>query len=161
QLLCAERDRRAAVAMATEIARLVGSFDEFDRTMGVAVAALPLVAAELRLAMEVSATAFGDGPWPEDGPPEQPAARSQLWDTLSRAERDVAILAAAGWPNSAIASRRHSSIRTVDAQVAGIRQKLMISSRTGIAAHIPPEFAERVRAAAEQRPQRPRRTRGR
>lgn len=161
QLLCAERDRRAAVAMATEIARLVGSFDEFDRTMGVAVAALPLVAAELRLAMEVSAAAFGDGPWPEDGPGEKPAARSQLWDTLSRAERDVAILAAAGWPNSAIASRRHSSIRTVDAQVAGIRQKLMISSRTGIAAHIPPEFAERVRAAAEQRPQRPRRTRGR
>ncbi|MBF6496028.1 LuxR C-terminal-related transcriptional regulator [Nocardia cyriacigeorgica] len=75
---------------------------------------------------------------------------------MSRAERDVAILAAAGWPNSAIAGRRHSSVRTVDAQVAGIRQKLMISSRNDIAAHIPPELAERVRAEAGQRPQRPR-----
>ncbi|NEW45118.1 LuxR family transcriptional regulator [Nocardia cyriacigeorgica] len=161
QLLCAESDRRSAVSMATEIARLVGSFDEFDRTMGVAVAAMPLVAAELRLAMEVSAAAFGEGPWPEDGLRAESARRSQLWLALSQAERDVAILAAAGWPNSAIASRRHSSIRTVDAQVAGIRQKLMISSRNDIARHVPPELAERVQRESEQRPQRPRRTRGR
>uniref|UniRef100_UPI0024545018 helix-turn-helix domain-containing protein n=1 Tax=Nocardia cyriacigeorgica TaxID=135487 RepID=UPI0024545018 len=106
--------------------------------------------------------AWGAGPRGAEGPGVPPAPpRSGLWESLSRAERDVAILAAAGWPNSAIASRRHSSVRTVDAQVAGIRQKLMISSRNDIAAHIPPELAERVRAEAGQRPQRPRRTRGR
>ncbi|WP_425301122.1 helix-turn-helix domain-containing protein [Nocardia cyriacigeorgica] len=109
-----------------------------------------------------ASAAFGAGPLGAEGPGEAPAPpRSGLWESLSRAERDVAILAAAGWPNSAIASRRHSSVRTVDAQVAGIRQKLMISSRNDIAAHIPPELAERVRAEAGQRPQRPRRTRGR
>lgn len=162
ELLRAERERRAAVAMATEIARMVGSFEEFDRTMGVAVAALPLVAAELRLAMEVASAAFGAGSLEADGPGEPPAPpRAGLWESLSRAERDVAILAAAGWSNSAIAGRRRSSVRTVDAQVAGIRQKLMISSRIDIAAHIPAELAERVRAEAGQRPQRPRRTRGR
>uniref|UniRef100_UPI002454A6D0 helix-turn-helix domain-containing protein n=1 Tax=Nocardia cyriacigeorgica TaxID=135487 RepID=UPI002454A6D0 len=127
-----------------------------------AVAALPLGAADLGLAMVVGAAACGAGRLGAVGRGVSPAPpRSGLWESLSRAERDVAILAAAGWPNSAIASRRHSSVRTVDAQVAGIRQKLMISSRNDIAAHIPPELAERVRAEAGQRPQRPRRTRGR
>ncbi|WP_411156629.1 helix-turn-helix domain-containing protein [Nocardia cyriacigeorgica] len=112
--------------------------------------------------MEVASAAFGAGSLEADGPGEPPAPpRAGLWESLSRAERDVAILAAAGWSNSAIAGRRRSSVRTVDAQVAGIRQKLMISSRIDIAAHIPAELAERVRAEAGQRPQRPRRTRGR
>ncbi|MFD0364559.1 LuxR C-terminal-related transcriptional regulator [Nocardia sp. GCM10030253] len=87
-----------------------------------------------------------------------PAARSALspspWSDLSQAERDVAVFAAAGWPNSAIATRRHSSIRTVDAQVATIRQKLMIASRHEIARYIPDELAERVRHESERRPRR-------
>ncbi|WP_328391742.1 ATP-binding protein [Nocardia sp. NBC_00416] len=68
------------------------------------------------------------------------------WETLSPAEREVAVLAAAGWPNSAIAERRGSSVRTVDAQVASIRQKLLIASRRRIPDHIPAGLAERVRA---------------
>ncbi|WP_280209194.1 helix-turn-helix domain-containing protein, partial [Nocardia cyriacigeorgica] len=134
----------------------------FDRRWGVVVAGLPLVAAYLGVALVLAGAALGAGRLGAYGRGESRAPpRSGLWESLSRAERDVAILAAAGWPNSAIASRRHSSVRTVDAQVAGIRQKLMISSRNDIAAHIPPELAERVRAEAGQRPQRPRRTRGR
>ncbi|WP_227983706.1 LuxR C-terminal-related transcriptional regulator [Nocardia spumae] len=79
-------------------------------------------------------------------PHSQP--ESELWHTLSRAEREVAVLAAAGWPNSAIAERRRSSVRTVDAQVAMVRQKLHISSRTDIASHLPTEAAERMRREA-------------
>ncbi len=77
-----------------------------------------------------------------------PAVPSR-WNELSRAEREVALLAAAGWTNRAIAVRRGSSIRTVDAQVASIRQKLLITSRADIAAHVPDELASQVRTEAE------------
>lgn len=73
------------------------------------------------------------------------------WGSLSRAEREVAVLAAAGWPNSAIAVRRRSSVRTVDAQVAMVRQKLQITSRAEIARHLPAEARERMRSEASAR----------
>ncbi|WP_327147982.1 ATP-binding protein [Nocardia sp. NBC_01329] len=77
----------------------------------------------------------------------EPAGRAESrWNALSPAEREIAVLAAAGWPNSAIAERRGSSVRTVDAQVASIRQKLMIASRRQISDHIPGDLAERVGA---------------
>ncbi|MFY1621204.1 helix-turn-helix transcriptional regulator, partial [Micromonospora sp. WMMD736] len=73
------------------------------------------------------------------------------WHELSPAEQDVALLAAAGWTNRAIAVRRGSSVRTVDAQVASIRQKLLITSRADIAAHVPDDLADRVRAEERHR----------
>jgi DNA-binding CsgD family transcriptional regulator len=85
-------------------------------------------------------------------PCPRPLRVASRWRDLSQAERDVAVLAAAGWPNSAIAARRRSSIRTVDAQVATVRQKLMISSRTDIVGYIPDELTERVRNESERRP---------
>ncbi|MBF6175621.1 ATP-binding protein [Nocardia blacklockiae] len=94
---------------------------------------------------------------PPDEPepaPEQPIPPVARWEMLSQAEREVAVLAAAGWPNSAIAHRRSSSVRTVDAQVASIRQKLMTPSRKGIIDHIPDDLADRVRREAERRPRR-------
>lgn len=70
-----------------------------------------------------------------------PAARTAPdpghWDILSRAEREVARLAAAGWSNSAIAAGRRCSVRTVDAQLATVRQKLRIGSRSEIAGYLP------------------------
>ncbi len=78
-----------------------------------------------------------------------PTTVPSRWHELSRAEREVALLAAAGWTNRAIAVRRGSSIRTVDAQVASIRQKLLITSRADIAAHVPDELASQVRTEAE------------
>ncbi|WP_063001801.1 LuxR C-terminal-related transcriptional regulator [Nocardia mikamii] len=80
-----------------------------------------------------------------------PRPESDRWESLSRAEREVAVLAAAGWPNSAIAVRRHSSVRTVDAQVAMVRQKLQITSRGQIARHLPAEARERMRSEARTR----------
>ncbi|MGW4720538.1 helix-turn-helix domain-containing protein [Nocardia sp. NPDC004260] len=69
---------------------------------------------------------------------------SHEWSSLSQAESEVAVLAAAGWPNSAIAVRRGSSIRTVDAQISAVLHKLSIDSRKGIFRHLPWEFASTV-----------------
>ncbi|GAA5057166.1 hypothetical protein GCM10023318_35360 [Nocardia callitridis] len=91
-----------------------------------------------------------------DGTVEPVGARytDARWNQLSRAERDVAVFAAAGWPNSAIALERRSSIRTVDAQVASIRQKLMITSRTDIVGFVPAELGEQVRRESRRKPDR-------
>ncbi|MGA6207490.1 LuxR C-terminal-related transcriptional regulator [Nocardia testacea] len=77
-----------------------------------------------------------------------------LWQHLSAAERDVAVLAAAGWTNAAIADRRGSSQRTVDAQVAAVLQKLSLRSRTGIAGALPVDQQARVRLEQDRTPRR-------
>ncbi|MEU1544978.1 hypothetical protein [Nocardia sp. NPDC005745] len=194
QVLVAQRaeggDSAAAADTAREIAYLVGGFKTRQRSMGISVDRVPLIAAEMRRAAEVSRAVLGDrayasaerrtrlrpeldalwSPAPDPAPParrpdrqgaSRPASRrpATRWSDLSEAERDVAVFAAAGWPNSAIAGRRRSSIRTVDAQVAAIRQKLMIASRADIAAHIPDELADRVRYESERRPSRSRKGR--
>ncbi|MGY2055201.1 ATP-binding protein [Nocardia gipuzkoensis] len=181
-------DRAAAADAATEIAYLIGGFKTRQRSMGIVVDRVPLVAAEIRRAVEVSRAVLGDRAYasaerrtrlrpeldalwcPTADPasaarrPDRPVASRPVsrrpgsrWNDLSEAERDVAVFAAAGWPNSAIAGARRSSVRTVDAQVAAIRQKLMIASRADIAVHIPDELAARVRYESERRPSRRRR----
>ncbi|MFE3445676.1 ATP-binding protein [Nocardia sp. NPDC059180] len=65
------------------------------------------------------------------------------WTTLTAAEQDVAVLAAAAWTNSAIAARRGRSRRTVDAQIAAVLLKLQITSRAEIARFVPNDRAER------------------
>ncbi len=181
-------DRAAAADAATEIAYLMGGFKTRQRSMGIVVDRVPLVAAEIRRAAEVSRAVLGDRAyasaerrtrlrpeldalWCPTADPAQAARRpdrpvasrpvsrrpGSRWSDLSEAERDVAVFAAAGWSNSAIAGARRSSVRTVDAQVAAIRQKLMIASRADIAGHIPDELAVRVRYESERRPSRRRR----
>ncbi|MET8877287.1 LuxR C-terminal-related transcriptional regulator [Nocardia sp. NPDC004604] len=78
------------------------------------------------------------------------------WRELSPAEREVAILAAAGWANSAIAARRGNSTRTVDAQMATILRKLTVTSRSDLIGHIPDEFGDRITSESRQRPTRSR-----
>ncbi|MGE2817988.1 helix-turn-helix transcriptional regulator [Mycobacterium heidelbergense] len=68
------------------------------------------------------------------------------WETLSEAEQEVAILAAAGWPNSAIGVRRGTSTKTIDAQISSIFQKLAIDSRKEIGRFVPQEIRNRVSA---------------
>jgi DNA-binding NarL/FixJ family response regulator len=68
------------------------------------------------------------------------------WQTLSKAEQEVAILAAAGWPNSAIGARRGTATKTTDAQMPSIFQKLTINSREDIVRRIPPDLRNRVSA---------------
>jgi ATP/maltotriose-dependent transcriptional regulator MalT len=68
------------------------------------------------------------------------------WEALSEAEQEVAILAAAGWPNSAIGVRRGTATKTTDAQMSSIFQKLMISSREDILRCVPQDQRDRVSA---------------
>jgi DNA-binding NarL/FixJ family response regulator len=71
---------------------------------------------------------------------------------LSKAEQEVAMLAAAGWPNSAIGVRRGTATRTTDAQISSIFQKLMINSRDDIVRFVPPDLRNRVSAERSHRP---------
>ncbi|WP_433597586.1 LuxR C-terminal-related transcriptional regulator [Nocardia sp. CA-135953] len=79
--------------------------------------------------------------------------RPTTWNGLSNAEREVAVLAAAGWTNTAIAATRGSSFKTVDAQIASIFSKLMINSRTDIITLVPTDTREQVAQAADRRPE--------
>ncbi|MEU7766172.1 AAA family ATPase [Nocardia sp. NPDC049190] len=80
-------------------------------------------------------------------------ARS-VWRQLTGAEQEVATLAAARWTNSAIATRRENSVRTVDAHMASIMQKLMITSRDDIIRFVPEDRMDQVRKEATRRPSR-------
>jgi predicted ATPase/DNA-binding CsgD family transcriptional regulator len=61
------------------------------------------------------------------------------WRELTAAEKQVAILAANGYTNVAIAARRGSSAKTVDSQMTSVFQKLLIKTRRDIAPCIPAE----------------------
>ncbi|NUP25918.1 MAG: LuxR family transcriptional regulator [Nocardia sp.] len=176
---------------ATELAWLVGVFRTCHRTMGICIERVPMVVLGVHRATEVATVIIGPADfaaaehrggqfrpggdavreylrhrWPvrpivADTPVDRGEPADSRWDNLSPAEREVAILAAAGWPNSAIAQRRGSSVRTVDAQVASIRQKLLIGSRRQIPDHIPVHLAGAVdaeRVTAAGRPRNRRRT---
>ncbi|MFQ6228395.1 helix-turn-helix domain-containing protein [Nocardia sp. NPDC002869] len=78
--------------------------------------------------------------------------RPSRWHELSAAEQEVAVLAAAGWTNTAIAARQGSSNRTVDVQIAAVLHKLMIGTRADIAALVPPAHQGSVETAAARRP---------
>ncbi|MFG1791877.1 LuxR C-terminal-related transcriptional regulator [Nocardia sp. NPDC049149] len=76
------------------------------------------------------------------------------WHGLTAAEQQVAVLAAAGWTNTAIAARRGSSTKTVDAQMASIFDKLLINSRGHIAELVPVEMRPKVAEESNRRPRR-------
>ncbi|MGW5383393.1 helix-turn-helix transcriptional regulator [Nocardia sp. NPDC003963] len=77
--------------------------------------------------------------------PARPAVPTR-WRKLSATEQKVAIMAAAGGTNAAIAARRGTSTKTIDAQMAAIFRKLVITSRSDIIKVAPPEQVERIRA---------------
>ncbi|MFE3445425.1 ATP-binding protein [Nocardia sp. NPDC059180] len=140
-----EECRGTNTSAAAEIRALVADLEQADPSAGVRIGAVPLVAFEMRRATEVAnrfveASALGGAERLGPGM----VSRAPNWDSLSRAEREIAVLAAAGWSNNAIAVRRGSSMRTVDAQVASIRQKLAIASRREIVSHIPADLADRI-----------------
>ncbi|MFI9504210.1 ATP-binding protein [Nocardia sp. NPDC052566] len=64
-------------------------------------------------------------------------AKASWWKQLTKAEQDVAVLAANGLTNAAIAAHRGTARKTVDAQIVAILHKLSISSRAQIQDFIP------------------------
>jgi predicted ATPase/DNA-binding CsgD family transcriptional regulator len=162
QIAAANTRPSRLVELATEIAYLAGGMKTQRARLGVAIENLGPFADETAAAEQVACDALGRefyayakelGSWlsPErfelqrialgalsiDTSP--PAAQSaSRWQTLSEAEQEVAMLAATGWPNSAIGVRRGTSTQTTDAQISSIFQKLMIDSREDIVRFVPP-----------------------
>ncbi|WP_280440370.1 AAA family ATPase [Nocardia cyriacigeorgica] len=169
---------------AREIAWILGGAASLRRRLGVDLEHLTSFRAETEWAAQVARSALGEAAFtaaeregamlrPEldevarlalgtlslDALPVRHPVRRQRptrWQELSAAEQDVATLAAAGWTNTAIAARRGSSFKTVDAQMAAIFQKLTIGSRDDIIALVPAEHRATVAEEAARRPGTPR-----
>ncbi|MEU6564591.1 ATP-binding protein [Nocardia nova] len=179
----AESGGRAAdlEAAAREIAHLQGGTAALHRSMGIASDRVALVISGSQAARTAAVAVLGTQRYeaavrrgtrlrPEAQElaryflgrlaiPEPPGDHDeQGWRELSPAERDIAILVAAGWTNSAVAVRRGTSVRTVDAQVATLRRKLAAPDRSAIISRIPPELRDRVDAESQQLPGRLRST---
>ncbi|MET9030845.1 AAA family ATPase [Nocardia sp. NPDC004168] len=177
-----EADSERLVSLATEIAHLAGGVDFLRTKLGVDIDKMGPYGDESARAIAVARQVIGPDRYtaaatrgsrlrPEDNEVQRLAlgtliieetAKDEIRDTdpterwlhLTAAEQQVATLAAAGWTNTAIAARRGSSVRTVDAQVAAILSKLVISSREDIIGMIPRNVIDEVGAEAARRPPR-------
>jgi predicted ATPase/DNA-binding CsgD family transcriptional regulator len=185
QSAAANTSRSTLVKLASEIAYLAGGLQTQRAWLGMAIEGMGSFADKTTAAEKVARDALGQdiyadvekrgsrlssecfevqrialGTLPIDASTvDRAAAKSALgWETLSKAEQEVAILAAAGWPNSAIGARRGTATKTIDGQISSIFQKLMISSRKDIVRVIPQDQRNRV---SSERSHRPRQTRGR
>ncbi|MFD0361304.1 LuxR C-terminal-related transcriptional regulator [Nocardia sp. GCM10030253] len=167
-------------AWAAEIAQLIGGASTMRQRVGVNIANLGPFAAETVKAIDIARDVLGPKDFaatelegsmlrPEHGEVVRLAlgalsldklkvdhpvrqSRRSPWHELSTAEQEVATFAAAGWTNTAIAARRGSSFKTVDAQMATIFQKLMITSRADITTLVPADHRAEVARAAAGRP---------
>jgi predicted ATPase/DNA-binding CsgD family transcriptional regulator len=170
EIAASNTGRSALVAMATEIAHLAGGVKAQRARLGMLIDNLIPFADETSIAENIARGVLGQQAYTEAEQrgsrlfaerselqrivlgkasliPSSPATNSaSSWKTLSKAEQEVAILAAAGWPNSAIGVRRGTSTRTTDAQIASIFQKLRINSREDIVRCAPQALRARISA---------------
>jgi DNA-binding CsgD family transcriptional regulator len=171
QIAAGNVSRGGLVNLATEIAYLAGGVKTLRARLGVLIENMGPLAEEISTAEKVAREVLGQdtyadaekrgsqlsherfelqqialGTWSIST--SSPAARgtSSSWQTLSKAEQEVAILAAAGWPNSAIGARRGTATKTTDAQMSSIFQKLMINSREDVVRFVPHNQRNRVSA---------------
>jgi DNA-binding CsgD family transcriptional regulator len=162
----ANTPRGTLIKHATEIAYLAGGVKIQRARLGVLIENLGPFADETSKAEKVARDVLGEETYtdiekrgsrlsPERFEPQRialgtlsintsPSATKSAsgWQTLSAAEQEVAILAAAGEPNSAIGVRRGTSTRTTDAQMASIFQKLVINSREDIVRFVPQDLRQ-------------------
>jgi predicted ATPase/DNA-binding CsgD family transcriptional regulator len=170
QATTTKTSRPMLVKLATEIAYLAGGLKMQRARLGMAIENVGSFAEETATAEQVARDVLGQHTYadvesrglrlsPErfevqrialgelsiaTSPPAEKTASS--WQTLSKAEQEVAMLAAAGWPNSAIGVRRGTATKTTDAQMSSIFQKLMITSREEIVRFVPPDLRNQVLA---------------
>jgi DNA-binding CsgD family transcriptional regulator len=180
QIAAANTSRSTLVKLATEIAYLSGGLKTQRVRLGVLIENTGPLAEETSTAEKVAREVLGQQTYADtekrgsalfldhselqqialgtlsiDVSTIDHAARtgtSSSWQTLSKAEQEVAILAAAGWPNSAIGVRRGTSTRTIDAQMSSILHKLMIDSREDIVRVVPEDRRSRVSAERSRIP---------
>jgi DNA-binding CsgD family transcriptional regulator len=181
QIAAGNPNRRTVVKLASEIAYLAGGLRTQRARLGLLIETMGPMCDETSAAEQVARDVLGQETYadvenrglrlsPEHFEVQQvalgtlsidtssPAANTaSSWQTLSKAEQEVAMLAAAGWPNSAIGVRRGTATKTTDAQMSSIFQKLVINSREDIVRRIPPNLRSRVSA---ERSHIPRQSRG-
>jgi predicted ATPase/DNA-binding CsgD family transcriptional regulator len=173
QSAAANTPRSALVKLATEIAYLAGGLKTQRARLGMVIENMGPFADETSTAEKVAREVLGQQTYTDiekrgsrlfferselqrlalgtlsiaASTVDHPAGKgTSSWQALSEAEQEVAVLAAAGWPNSAIAVRRGTSTRTTGAQISRILKKLMINSREDIARFVPPDQRSRVSA---------------
>jgi DNA-binding CsgD family transcriptional regulator len=170
QIAAGDATRSTQVRLASEIAYLAGGVTAQRARLGMLLESMVPFADETSTAEQVARDVLGEdtyadaekrgsrlflerdelqrivlGTWSISA--SSPATKSASnWQSLSVAEQEVAILAAAGWPNSAIGVRRGTSTKTTDAQMSSIFQKLLISSREDIVHFVPQDQRKRVSA---------------
>jgi predicted ATPase/DNA-binding CsgD family transcriptional regulator len=181
QIAAANTSRPMLVKRATEIAYLAGGLKTQRAQLGVVIENLGPFADETNIAEKVAREVLGQQTYAEAekrgsrlsaerfevqrvalgelsiGTPPPAAKSASSWQTLSKAEQEVAMLAAAGWPNSAIGVRRGTATKTTDAQMSSIFQKLMITSRGDIVRFVPPDLRSRVSVERSHIPRQSRR----
>jgi predicted ATPase/DNA-binding CsgD family transcriptional regulator len=165
----ANTSRGTLVKVATEIAYLAGGVKTQRARLGLLIESMGPFADETSAAEKVARDVLGQqtyadvekrglplfserlelerialGTWSIHTPSPATKTTPSSWQTLSVAEQEVAVLAAAGWPNSAIGVRRGTAIKTTDAQMSSIFQKLMIDSREEIVRFVPQDQRNRV-----------------
>jgi predicted ATPase/DNA-binding CsgD family transcriptional regulator len=174
QIAAANTSRRTLVKLATEIAYLAGGVKTQRARLGLVIENMGPFADETSAAEKVAREVLGQQTYAdaekrgsrlsaerfevqrlalgtlsvEASAVDHAAGKgtSSSWQILSAAEQEVALLAAAGWPNSAIGVRRGTATKTTDAQISSIFQKLMINSREDIARFVPEDQHSRVSA---------------
>jgi predicted ATPase/DNA-binding CsgD family transcriptional regulator len=179
QIAAGNTSRSSLVNLATEIAYIAGGAKALRARLGVLIENLGPLADETGAAEKVARDVLGQetyadvekrgsrlsherfelqrialGTLPMDiSSSDHPATKTASnWQSLSKAEQEVAVLAAAGWPNSAIGVRRGTATKTTDAQMSSIFQKLMINSREDIVRFLPQDQRNRVLAERSQIP---------
>ncbi len=180
-LAAANTSRASLVSLASEIAYLAGGVKTQRARLGVMLENMRAACDETSNAEQIAQQVLGQqtytdiekrgsglfldpaelqqiaaGTW-SINTPESAQHSTSGWQVLSAAEQEVAILAAAGWHNSAIGVRRGTSTRTTDAQISSILKKLMIDSRADIVRFMPEDQRNRV---AVERSHVPGQTRG-
>jgi predicted ATPase/DNA-binding CsgD family transcriptional regulator len=176
QIAAGNSNRCTVVKLASEIAYLAGGLKTQRARLGLLIETMGPMCDETSAAEQVARDVLGQKAYadvenrglrlsPEYFEVQQvalgtlsidtssPAAdTTSSWQTLSKAEQEVAMLAAAGWPNSAIGVRRGTATKTTDAQMSSIFQKLVITSREDIVRLIPPNLRSRVSAERSRIP---------
>jgi predicted ATPase/DNA-binding CsgD family transcriptional regulator len=176
QIAAGNTARSTLVKLASEIAYLAGGAKAQRARLGVRIENMGPFADETSTAEKVAHDVLGRGIYADAekrgselfterselerialgtwsiSTPSPTAKSDSSWKTLSAAEQEVAILAAAGWPNSAIGVRRGTATKTTDAQISSIFQKLVINSRDDIVHFVPQDQLDRVSAERSHLP---------
>jgi predicted ATPase/DNA-binding CsgD family transcriptional regulator len=181
QSAAANTPRSALVTLATEIAYLAGGLKTHRARVGMLIENMGPVGDETSTAEKIARKVLGQQTYTDvekrgsrlflerselqrlalgtlsikTSSGDHPATKSTAgWQILSAAEQEVAVLAAAGWPNTAIGMRRGTSTKTIDKQISSIFQKLVINSREDIAGFVPRDQRNRVSAERSHIPRR-------